>query len=112
MFSSVSEERGDGLFALQRFDKSFHGLRENGLLRAFGNHFIRISGEHGENFRAIRGREVRTTGAHRNLALTGSAACAKVFKHFRAEGFHRTPASNLSRSRLLYRRLWEFQRVA
>src|SRR5580658_1154621 len=53
-----------------------------------------------------------SAGAHGDLTLARSAACAKVFENFRAEGFHRMPASNLSGTALLYRRLRGFQRVA
>src|ERR1700675_117745 len=46
-----------------------------------------------------------------DLTLAWSAACAKIIENFRAEGFHRMPALNLSGSTLLYRRLREFQRA-
>jgi len=49
------------------------------LLGAFGDHLIRVSRQHGENFHAVRGREMRSTGARRDLSLAGSAACAQVF---------------------------------
>src|SRR5271165_621334 len=112
MFSGVRKKRGDSLFSLQGFHKGFRRLRKDGLLRAFGDHLIGIACEHGEYFRAVRGREMRSAGANCYLPLAGSAACAKIIEHFRAEGFHQMRASNLSGTRLLYRRLPEFQRAA
>src|ERR1700722_1036012 len=112
MFSGVGKERGDGLFALQGFHEGFCRLREDGLLSALGDHLIGISGEHGQDFRAIRGRQMRSARANCDFTLAWSAACAKVIENFRAEGFHRMPASNLSGSALLYRRLRVFQRAA
>src|ERR1700683_1449722 len=112
MFSGVSKKRWDSLLALQSFHKGFRRLRKDSLLRAFGDHLIRIAGEHGENFRAIRGREMRSARANRYFPFAASAACAKIIEYFRAEGFHRMPASSLSGTRLLYRRPREFQRAA
>jgi hypothetical protein len=82
--------------AFSRFHKGFRRLRQNSFLGAPGDHFIRISSEHGKNFRSVRGQQMRPARTNRNLALSGSAACAKLFEDFRAEGFHRMPASNLS----------------
>src|ERR1700676_740207 len=112
MFPCIGKERGDSLFALQGFHEGFCWLREDGLLSALGDHLIGISGEHSQNFRAIRGRQMRSASANCDLTLAGSAACAKIIENFRAEGFHRMPALNLSGSTLLYRRLREFQRAA
>src|SRR5580704_11682899 len=112
MFSGVGKERGDSLFAFQGFHEGFCRLREDGLLRALGDHLVGIPGEHGQDFRAIRGRQMRSARANSNFTLAWSAACAKVSENFRAEGFHRMPASNLSGSALLYRRPRAFQRAA
>src|SRR5260370_4325226 len=112
MLPGVSEERRDGFFALQGFDKSFRWLRKDGLLSALAHHLIGVPRKYRQNFRTVRGREVRSARANCNLPLAGSAACAKIFEDFRAEGFHPMPALNLSGPALLYRRLREFQRAA
>src|SRR5277367_748919 len=112
MFPSVGKERRHSLFALQGFHERFHRLREDGLSRTFGNHLVRVSGQHGKKFRSIRGREVRSARTHGDLPLAGSAAGAKVIEKFSAEEFHWVPASNLSGSALLYRTLRVFQPAA
>src|SRR5580692_3971834 len=55
---------------------------------------------------------MRSAGADCDFAFAGSASYAKIFDYFRAEGFHQMPASSLSGTKLLYRRLLEFQPAA
>src|SRR5690348_13278900 len=79
-------------------------MRENGLLRSFGDHFVGVRRKHGEDFGPIYGRKMRATGADGNLAFARRAAGAQNFDDFRAERFHWLPAASPFGLALLYRR--------
>ena len=86
-------------------EEIFDRKRENRFLGSFGDHLIRVDGQHRENFRTVRGRQMRATRADSDFAFTRGAAVTQIFDNFRAESFHRVPASSLVGSALLYRRL-------
>src|SRR5476651_396879 len=91
--------------AADGFDEGFRGLRGEAFRGTLGNPFVRIAAKHRENLDVIGGSQVRGARAHCNFAFQSGASVTQVFQDFRAERFHSVPASNLSESASLYRKL-------
>src|SRR6202795_3137240 len=102
----IGEQRRDRGFTFCRFHENFRCDREQCFLGARGDYFIGVVGENAENFRAVDGREMRARGADGDFSFARRSAVAQLVEDFRAESFHRMPASNSSLSGLLYRRFW------
>src|SRR5579885_647173 len=92
------------MFALQRLQESLERLRKQRLACPLRDHFIRVAREHREHLRAVRRLQMRRARADRQLPFACRASMPQVFDDFRAEGFHRAPASSSSRSAPSYRR--------
>src|SRR5712664_1894651 len=94
LLRAIGEQRGKSGFAPEGFDDGFNRLREKSVLGAVGDYLVGIVCQDGKNFGAIRCREMRATGANRDFALARGASVAQCIDKFRAESFHRVPASN------------------
>jgi len=64
-------------------------VREESVLRAVGDHLIRIVRQDGKNLCSVRGRKVRAASTNCDFALAGSASAAKSFDQVWTESFHR-----------------------
>src|SRR5262249_18457573 len=94
--AGVGEQGGSHVFAPKGFYERLYGLRKEGILGASGDHFVRIGTERHEHFGAVGRTQVRAAAADGELSLAGSAAVAQFLDDFRAESFHRAPASGLA----------------
>src|SRR5690348_2592503 len=84
----VGEDRGKRVLALDGLKKRLDRDGSDGILRARGDEFVAVVSQQRKNFRAVRGREVRASGANGEFAFARGSAVAQIFNDFRAKRFH------------------------
>src|SRR3989442_15766911 len=73
---AVGKQGRERVLALNRFEESFQGDGKKSVGGALGNQFVGVADQDDEDFGAVRGSEVQTAGADRNLPLARRAAYA------------------------------------
>src|SRR5713226_8702807 len=73
---AVGKQGRERILALNRFEESFQGDGKKRVGGALGNHFVGVTDQDDKDFGTVRGSEVQTAGADRNLPLARRAARA------------------------------------
>src|SRR5260370_13799903 len=73
---AVGKQGRERVLPLERFEESLQGDGKKSVGGALGNHFVGVTDQDDKDFGTVRGSEVHTAGADRNLPLARGAARA------------------------------------